>query len=268
VSGHEIDSTEIAKWDPVFTAGLINVVTPIVNRWFRPDVRGLESFPTTGGALLVSNHSGGVLTPDWNVLAPAFYGKFGYDRPLYTVAHYGVFFTPFVRSLGSLGVIHASRENAVRALNSGAVVLVFPGGDYDAFRPTLSRNVIDFEGRTGYVTTAVEAGVPIVPAVSIGAQETQLFLTRGHWFAKLLGLNRIKLDILPVTVGVPFGLSVFFPANLPLPAKIVYRVLEPINVVAQFGKNPDIHEVDAHVRSVMQTALERLSRERRLPIIG
>ena len=82
-------------------------------------MRGLESFPATGGALVVSNHSGGVLTPDWNVLAPAFYGKFGYDRPLYTVAHYGVFFTPFVRSLGSLGVIHASRANAVQALNVG-----------------------------------------------------------------------------------------------------------------------------------------------------
>jgi 1-acyl-sn-glycerol-3-phosphate acyltransferase len=132
----------------------------------------------------------------------------------------------------------------------------------------LSQNIIDFDGHTGYVTTALEAGVPIVPAVSIGGQETQLFVTRGHWLAKLLGLKRIKLDILPVTVGFPFGLSVFFPANFPLPTKIVYQVLQPIDVVAAFGKNPDIHEVDAHVRSVMQTALERLSRERRLPIIG
>jgi 1-acyl-sn-glycerol-3-phosphate acyltransferase len=268
LSGNEIDGTEITKWDPVFTRRLINAVTPVIKRWFRPEVRGLESFPATGGALLVSNHSGGVLTPDWNVLAPAFYGKFGYDRPLYTVAHYGVFFTPFVRSLGSLGVIHASRENAVKALNSGAVVLAFPGGDYDAFRPTLAQNVIDFDGRTGYVTTALEAGVPIVPAVSIGGQETQLFVTRGHWLAKILGLKRIKLDILPVTIGFPFGLSVFFPANMPLPTKIVYQVLEPIDVVAQFGNNPDVHEVDAHVRSVMQTALEGLGRQRRLPVVG
>ena len=259
---------EMAKWDPTFTELLINAVAPVINRWFRPEVRGLETFPSTGGALLVSNHSGGVLTPDWNVLAPALYGKFGYDRPLYTVAHYGVFFTPFRAELGRLGVIHASRENAQEVLRSGAVVLAFPGGDYDAFRPTLRQNVIDFGGRTGYVRTAMDAGVPIVPAVSIGGQETQLFLTRGNLLAKRLGLKRFRIEILPVTIGFPFGLTVFFPANLPFPAKIVYQVLEPIDVVARFGTDADTHEVDAHVRTVMQSALHRLARERRLPVVG
>ena len=268
VASNELPDTEMTKWDPTFTEPLINAVTPVINRWFRPEVRGLETFPSAGGALLVSNHSGGVLTPDWNVLAPALYGKFGYDRPLYTLAHYGVFFTPFRAALGRLGVIHASRENAEEVLRSGAVVLAFPGGDYDAFRPTLQQRAIDFDGRTGYVRTAINAGVPIVPAVSIGGQETQLFLTRGNWLAKRLGLKRIRMEILPVTLGVPFGLTVFFPANLPLPSKIVYQVLEPIDVVAQFGEDADVDEVDAHVRSVMQCALDQLGRERRLPVLG
>jgi 1-acyl-sn-glycerol-3-phosphate acyltransferase len=218
--------------------------------------------------LVVSNHSGGVLTPDWNVLAPAFYGKFGYDRPLYTLAHYGVFITPFRGSLRRLGVIHASRESAAHVLRSGAVVLDFPGGDYDAFRPTRTQTVIDFGGRTGYVRTAMEAGVPIVPAVSIGGQETQLFVTRGNWLAKRLGLKRIHIEILPVTIGFPFGLTVFFPANMPLPAKVVYQVLEPIDIAARFGEDADVHEVDAHVRSVMQTALDRLGQQRRFPVLG
>ena len=268
VAGNELSETEVTKWDPTFTESLINAVTPVINRWFRPEVRGLDTFPSIGGALLVSNHSGGVLTPDWNVLAPALYGKFGYDRPLYTLAHYGVFFTPFRAALGRLGVIHASRENAEEVLRFGAVVLAFPGGDYDAFRPTLHQRAIDFDGRTGYVRTAINAGVPIVPAVSIGGQETQLFLTRGNWLAKRLGLKRIRIEILPVTLGVPFGLTVFFPANLPLPSKIVYQVLEPIDVVARFGEDADVDEVDAHVRSVMQSALDQLGRERRLPIVG
>ena len=192
MAGNEVALPEMAKWDPTFTELLINAVTPVINRWFRPEVRGLETFPSAGGALLVSNHSGGVLTPDWNVLAPALYRKFGYDRPLYTVAHYGVFFTPFRAALGRLGVIHASRDNAGEALRSGGLVLAFPGGDYDAFRPTLSQNVIDFGGRTGYVRTAMEAGVPIVPAVSIGGQETQLFVTRGNWLAKGLGTEAVS----------------------------------------------------------------------------
>lgn len=126
-------------------------------------------------------------------------------------------------------------ENAARALRAGGVVLVFPGGIYDAYRPTVAENVIDFNGRTGYVRAAIEAQVPIVPVVSIGGQEGQLFLTRGTWLAKRLGLSRWRSDILPVTVGLPFGLSMIMPPNLPLPTKIVSQVLEPIDVVTHLG---------------------------------
>ena len=262
------EDRELAKWDPAFTKQIKNAVGPIVNRWYRAEVRGLESFPTAGGALVVSNHSGGMLTPDVLIFSSAFYDKFGYDRPVYTLAHYGVFIGPLSGWLRRAGVIYASRENAAKALHSGAVVLVFPGGDYDSYRPTFSENVIDFNGRTGYVRTAIEAGVPIVPTVSIGGQETQLFLTRGNWLAKRLGLTRARMEILPVSVGFPFGLSMIFPPNLPLPAKIVTEVLEPIDIVARFGDDPDVDEVDAHVRSVMQTAIKRLARQRRFPVLG
>ncbi len=208
---------------------------------------------------MVSNHSGGISTPDVLVFAPAFYDKFGYDRPVYTLAHYGVFIGPLSGWLHRIGVIEASRENAAAALHSGAAVLFFPGGDYDVYRPTSSANTIDFNGRKGYVRTAIETGVPIVPIVSISGQETQLFLTRGNWLARKIGLTKARLDILPVSFGLPFGRSVIFPPNLPLPAKIVTEVLEPIDITACFGDDPDIDGVVAHVRAVMQTALKRLA---------
>jgi 1-acyl-sn-glycerol-3-phosphate acyltransferase len=264
----DIDDSELVKWDPVFTAQATKLVAPIINRWFRVEVRGLESIPPAGEVLVVSNHSGGALTPDPLVFGPAFYATFGYHRPLYILAHYGVFFTPLRAYLGRIGAIHASPENAAKALHSGAAVLVYPGGDYDAYRPTLSQNVIDFNGRTGYVRIAIETGVPIVPVVSIGAQEAQLFLSRGDRLAKRLGLHRIRLDILPLAVGLPFGITTFFPANFPLPTKIINQVLEPIDITAQFGKNPDVAEVDSYVRSVMQEALDRLGRQRRFPVLG
>ena len=62
-----------------------------------------------------------------------------------------------------IGYISANHENADEALRSGGLVVVFPGGDYDVYRPTLSENKIDFGGRTGYVKAALNAGVPIVP---------------------------------------------------------------------------------------------------------
>ena len=71
-----------------------------------------------------------------------------------------------------------------------------------------------------------------------------------------------------VAHSASFGLSVIAPPNLPLPAKVVTEVLEPIDITAQFGPDPDIAEVDAHVRSVMSEALERLASQRRLPILG
>jgi 1-acyl-sn-glycerol-3-phosphate acyltransferase len=220
--------------------------------------------PANGGALVVSNHSGGMLTPDVLIYAAAFYGRFGYDRPLYTLGHDGMFAGPVGQFLTRLGVIRASKDNAVSALRSGGVVVVFPGGIYDAYRPTLAENVVDFNGRTGYVRSALEAGVPIVPAVSIGGQESQLFLTRGTWLAKRFGLSRFRSEILPVTLGFPFGLSVIMPPNMPLPTKIVAQVLQPIDVANQ----TDVADVDAHVRAQMQTALDRLARQRRFPVLG
>lgn len=262
------DEREIAKWDPAFTKQVIDTVAPAVRLWHRAEVRHLDNLPAAGGALVVSNHSGGMFTPDVFIFSPAYYDAFGYDRPVYTLGHYGLFMGPMDGWLRRLGVIEASRENAAAALHSGAVVLVFPGGDYDSYRPTLGANTVDFNGRTGYVRTAIEAGVPIVPTVSIGAQETQLFLTRGNWLARKLGLTRARMDILPVSFGFPFGLSVLFPPNVPLPAKVVTEVLEPIDVVARFGDDPDVAEVDEYVRSVMQAALDRLAGQRRLPILG
>lgn len=76
------------------------------------------------------------------------------------------------------------------------------------------------------------------------------------------------MEILPLGFGLPFGVSVIFPPNLPLPAKVVMRVLEPIDVVKQFGNDVDVDEVDHHVRAVMQAALDELASERRFPVLG
>lgn len=268
MSSNTAAKPEVAKWDPGFTRQVAKWAGAVVTRYFRAEVRDVQSIPKVGGALVVSNHSGGMFTPDVLIFAPAFYQEFGFDRPMYTLAHYGVFIANVGDWLRRVGVIEASPENAAQALRDGAVVLVFPGGDYDSYRPTFRENVIDFGGRTGYVKTALETGVPIVPMVSIGGQETQLFLARGDSIARRLGFKRARIEILPLSFGFPFGLSVVLPPNLPLPAKIVTRVLEPIDIVAEFGEDPDVDAVDLHVRAVMQAGIDELARERRFPILG
>jgi 1-acyl-sn-glycerol-3-phosphate acyltransferase len=246
----------------------MGLTRPFLKRYFRSEVRGLDNMPA-GGALLVSNHSGGMLPMDVPILSAHFYEKHGYDRPLYTLSHDMLSVGPTGDFFKKIGYISANHENADEALRSGGLVVVFPGGDYDVYRPTLSESKIDFDGRTGYVRAALNAGVPIVPSVSIGGQEAQLFLSRGEWLAKAARLDKLmRVKILPISFGFPFGLSAVLPVNVPLPTKIVTQVLAPIDIVAQFGEDPDVDEVDAHVRHVMQRALDELARERRLPVLG
>ena len=263
-----IEPSAITKWDPELTERLMGLIRPVVKGWHRAEVRGLDDFPA-GGALVVANHSGGLIALDVPVFATDFYATFGYDRPVYTLSHDILFAGPTGDFLKRTGFIPASHENADEALRAGGVVVVFPGGDYDVYRPSSSANKIDFDGRTGYVRAALNAGVPIVPSVSIGGQENQLFLSRGEWLAKAMRLDKlIRAKILPISFGFPFGFSMILPVNLPLPTKIVTHVLPPIDVVAKFGEDPDVSEVDVHVREVMQQALDTLAAERRFPVVG
>jgi 1-acyl-sn-glycerol-3-phosphate acyltransferase len=266
------ETSDIEMYDAEFTKKVTGVLRPILRRYFRTEVRGLEHVPATGGALLVSNHSGGQYAFDVPIIAVEFYEKWGYQRPIHTLSHDMLFVGPLKEWMVRLGFIHANTKNAADALRADHLVVVFPGGDYDAMRPTLQQNKIDFAGRKGYVRTAIAAGVPIVPVVSIGGQENQLYLTRGTSIAKALGpiARATRTKIAPLAVGFPFGLSIFgtFPPNLPLPTKIVTEVLEPIDVLTEFGPDPGVEMVDKHVRAVMQNALDRLGRERRFPIVG
>ncbi len=236
--------------------------------YHRAEVRNVERVPAKGPALLVGNHSGGVIPPDAPVFAVAFVTYFGVERPIFLLSHDIVFKTPFGDVLRKWGMMPATRANTRLALEAGHAVMVFPGGDYDAFRPTSESAKIDFGGRKGFIDMALETKAPIVPVVQIGGQETQWFITRGEDLAKyspLAGLARSKLA--PVTFGFPFGLSMGG-LNLPLPAKVTCQVLEPIDLRERFGETPDRDEVYDHVTNVMQDALEVLAAERRWPIIG
>jgi 1-acyl-sn-glycerol-3-phosphate acyltransferase len=238
--------------------------------WFRGEVRDLGNIPEEGPVLMVGNHSGGNLTPDTFIFTLAFSTYFGVERPFHQLAHNLVMASPYAQLLRSGGTVAASHENSRKALESGAALLVYPGGDWEVHRPTWERNRVDFAGRKGFIRLALDANVPIVPVVSIGGQETALFLSRGAWLAQLLRLDRyLRLKVLPISLALPWGLNVGdFLGHFPLPAKITVEVLEPIDVREQFGDDPDLNEVYEYVFRVMQEALDTLAAERRFPVIG
>lgn len=236
--------------------------------YFRSEVRDMDRLPD-GGVLIVSNHSGGLIPMDVPIIAVGIADEFGPGRPLYTLSHDVLFTGPLGAIMRRYGMIPANRENAHEVLRSGGATIVFPGGDYDCLRPQSEANTIDFKGRTGYVRTALQAGVPILPVVSIGGQEDQFHLTRGERIARFSPLRGImRSTYFPISFGFPFGFTPGFPINLPLPTKITTQVLEPVDITAEFGTDPDFAEVDSVIRGRMQDALDVLARQRRYPVLG
>jgi len=238
--------------------------------WFRGEVRNMGNVPEHGPVLLVANHSGGNVTPDTLLFTLAFYTYFGVERAFYQLAHNLVLASPVGQILRRYGTVPASPEHAQRALDAEAALLVYPGGDWEVHRPIWERNKVDFAGRKGFVRLALDAGVPIVPVVSIGGQETALFLSHGGRLARALGVDRtLRLKVIPISLALPWGINVGdLLGHIPLPAKITVEVLAPIDIRAQFGDAPDVDEVYDHVTTLMQETLETLAAERRFPVMG
>jgi 1-acyl-sn-glycerol-3-phosphate acyltransferase len=238
--------------------------------WYRGEVRGLGNVPEEGPVLLVGNHSGGNMTPDTVVFTLAFNTYFGVERAFYQLAHNLVLSMPGLGMLRKYGTVAASPQNARKALQSGAALLVYPGGDYEVHRPSWHGNRVDFGGRKGFIRLALKENVPIVPVVSIGGQETALFLSRGERLARLLALDRLfRLKVLPISLALPWGLNIGdMLGHIPLPAKITVETLPPIDLRAEFGPDPDLDEVYDHLMTLMQDTLDALAAERRLPVIG
>lgn len=242
----------------------------VASLWHRAEVRGLDKIPPHGPVLLVGNHSGGNMTPDSKVFFLAFSTYFGAERPFYQLAHKLVMAMPGLGWLRKFGTVEASVENADLALARGAALLVYPGGDHEVHRPTWDSDRIDFGGRKGFLHLAHRDRVPLVPVVSIGGQETALFLSRGEPLARLLRLDRItRLKVLPISFALPWGLNVGdMLGHIPLPAKISIEVMDPIDMRARFGDEPDWDLAYDEIIGEMQVTLTRLQSQRRFPVLG
>jgi 1-acyl-sn-glycerol-3-phosphate acyltransferase len=257
--------------DPDYLREALPLLWLIATFYFRAEVRDVGNVPADRPALLVGNHSGGNVIVDTFVFSLAFSTYFGVERPFHQLAHNLAIAWPLAgEMLRKSGTMSASPEHAEQALAAGAPVLVYPGGDWETHRPSWEGGKIDFAGRKGFIRLALEAGVPIVPVVSIGGQETALFLSRGAGLARALRLDKLaRLKVLPISLALPWGLNVGdFAGHIPLPAKITVEVLPPIDLEREFGPDPDVDEIYAHVTAQMQEALDGLAAERRFPVIG
>jgi len=232
--------------DPELTLALSPISDFLYERYWRVSVEGAFQLPR-GPAIVVANHSG-ALPFDGPILSQALLR----ERPDLPEARWlmedQIFYAPFFGTVfNRLGAVRACPENALRLLSEGRPVIVFPEGAQGTGKPFSERYQLKRLGRGGFAKLAVRAGVPIVPAAVVGAEEALPLL--GKIPARALGLPD-----LPITPG-------------PLPAKWSIRFGEPIDTAALgAGAAEDFKTIQSLVertREEIEGMLRTLLSERR-----
>jgi 1-acyl-sn-glycerol-3-phosphate acyltransferase len=256
--------------DPATIRRLMPIWAWFYEYYFRVEARGWEHVPHEP-VLFVGSHNGGLAAPDMYMMMYDWFVRFGIEsRPVYGLMHPKV--TQVVPLLADvaikLGAVVAHPKMAAAALDSGANVLVYPGGAKDVFRNYRDRDRIHLDNNQAFIKLALRRNVPIVPAISWGAHDTLIVLADLYpWIAKLHGLGMpwflgIDPEIFPVYLGLPWGLGIGPIVNFPLPVRIHTRVLEPIRFEwygAEAARDRGyVAECFQMVEGAMQRGLDRL----------
>ena len=280
---------DLDRSDPEFAEKIAPMLDFLFTKYFRCQVTGWENVPDTK-SLFVGNHNG-LITFEVVMLFYAWWKRYKFTRRALGLTHGIALNNPFFRWIcPRIGAIPADPEVAAEAMERGFSLLCYPGGEKEAFRPFTQNQRVDFYQRKGFIRLALKAKVPIVPIVSVGAQETYIILNRGEKLAAKLGLTeKYRLHGVPITFRLLFflwllatGAVTFFPLLLapaafaaifiPMPSKMSFRFLPPIDVCAMVDpaktEEENHQRIYDHVISVMQRAVIEDFAKRALPIVG
>jgi 1-acyl-sn-glycerol-3-phosphate acyltransferase len=242
--------------DPELIARVLPLFRAFNRHYVRLRVRGLEHLPREP-SLFVGNHNGGIAGPDLVCTLGTLWEH--HPRPLYALAHDFAMrhLPPFGAAIRRFGAIRASHDSGLAALESGSSVLVYPGGDLDAYRHTSRRDEFVLGPRSGFVRLARAAGKPVVPIVTHGAHRSAFIFHEGESIARALGMPRwARLERFPLALALPWGLVAGpWTPWLPLPFPITLQVLPAIDV-----REGTVEEARERVRVAMQSALSELAR--------
>jgi 1-acyl-sn-glycerol-3-phosphate acyltransferase len=215
--------------------------------WFRCEIEGIENVPSSGGALLVSNHSG-ALPPDAAMIGKAIKEEHPHPRPLnITVEHFFKGYPGFSMLIPKIGCVAAHPANVQRLLfDEQQLVLVFPEGRKGTEKLYKDRYKLRRFGRGGFVEAAMRARAPIVPVCVVGAEEAAPI------FAHVKPLQRLTGFLyFPITPTFPHGGLLGMLGYLP--AKFKIRFLEPM-----YFEEEGMHEDKALVQTVAHEIRARI----------
>lgn len=189
-----------------------------VIRYFHATLEGVEHLPARGGALLVGNHA--MMGLDGVVLGALVLHQA--DRRVRFLGERNLWRIPLLGPvLDALGAVPGEREVAVKMLQDGELVGVYPGGIDDSWKITdTHRYRLQWGDRRGFAKVAMLAGVPILPVAAHGIDGMYDVVARERWVGRaLLGSSRYDLPLALGWKGTP----------IPKPVRQRYVVLPPID---------------------------------------
>jgi 1-acyl-sn-glycerol-3-phosphate acyltransferase len=231
---------------------------PLYEKWFRVEATGLQHVPSTGGALVVANHSG-TIPLDAVMTSLALLDHHPARRHLRMLGADLVFRTPGLGPLArKSGQTLACNPDAERLLGDGELVGVWPEGFKGIGKPYSDRYKLQRFGRGGFVGAALRAQVPIIPCSIVGAEEIYPMLANSRTLARVLGLPYFPVTPTWPLLG-PLG-------AIPLPSKWFIEFGRPIDTGSL---DPDgaedpmlVFNLTDQVRETIQQTLYRLLLQR------
>ena len=257
---------------------LMNAQAPLWNTlmdyYFRLEIDGWDRFPDQPG-LFIGIHSGGPLTMDAWTVAIAWWRHFEGERTIHGTAHDVLMSSPGLgRYFRRLGTISPSRENIGAAFAKGDDVILWPGGELDAYRSWDKRDKAVLGGRTGFIRLALREQVPIMPVATVGGHDALFVLSEGRGLAKTLKLKeRMRSEVAPITLSIPFGVTLHITPfqHVPLPTKIRTEFMDPIYLDSDPERENDndyVAEIYQEIESAIQSGMDGLAKKRKFPIMG
>ncbi|PWU00117.1 MAG: hypothetical protein C5B53_04500 [Candidatus Melainabacteria bacterium] len=209
-------------FNPGPCAGVETFVRFFYKNWFNVQIAGLTNIPAQGSAVLFGNHSG-VLPIDGCLL---YDGIINYHpnprRVRYLVTEFLLNAPQVGKALRAYGAIPPDYEIATSLLRKEELVFFYPEAESGTGKLFKNRYKLA-EFHSGLVRAALEIDCPLVPIVTIGAEEIYPLLADFKPFAKLL-----NAPYFPVT---PFFPWLPFPFNMiPLPIRIMMCVWRPFKL--------------------------------------
>ncbi|HEY2195619.1 MAG TPA: lysophospholipid acyltransferase family protein [Actinomycetospora sp.] len=172
---------------------------PLMRLAFRPEVRGADNLPRSGGALVASNHLAVIDSFVLPLMVPrrmAFPAKAEYfttPGPIGTLQRWffsGMGQVPIERGNGRAA--RAALDTGIGVLREGRLFGIYPEG-------TRSPDGRLYKGRTGVARMALEAQVPVVPVAMVGTDRANPVGSR-FW-------RPVKIKIV---IGEPLDFSRYF----------------------------------------------------------